>query len=379
MKIGYTKNILLLFFLLQVVVSSAHQKMGDTTFHKNPWQAEARVHYGFCIPHHPELEFLTRKHFLMYEFSILTNTTGRNLWEAQCNYPTYGFSFICSGLSSPEVGSLYGIYPFIDFPFKQWKSRNYIALRIGLGVGYLTNPFDRIKNFHNFAYGSHINALINIELQGKVHILPRLCFKGGVSFTHLSNGTTKEPNFGLNIPALVLGIEYQINKTSGQLIERQWNQRQKYPYKIVMDIYGAWKDIEKVESSLYFTGNLSFNLLKQYRPCRSWGFCVDLDYDDSDIAIKKRNDLYEAPDILYTRIGVKALHQWHISKLLIGVQFGCYILQKDNSDGLFYDFLTIGYEFNKYIYAGIALKTHWAKADYIGIGLRTTLWTSKIN
>ncbi|MDD4848794.1 MAG: acyloxyacyl hydrolase [Bacteroidales bacterium] len=324
------------------------------------------------------MEFLTRKHFPLYEISVLTNTTGRNLWEAQCNYPTYGFSFICSGLSSPELGNLYGLYPFIDFPFKQWKSHNYIALRVGLGLGYLTNPFDRITNYHNFAYGSHLNALIHFELQGKIHLIPRLSLKGGISFTHLSNGTTKEPNFGLNIPALVAGVEYQINNTPGDLIERQWEKRQKYPYKLVVDIYGAWKDISKIESPLYFTGNLSFNLLKQYRPCRSWGAGIDFDYDKSDIAIKKQNHVYEGPDILYTRIGIKAMHQWNISHLLIGVQFGYYLVKKDKSDGHFFDFLTIGYEFNDHIYAGIALKSHWAKADYIGFGIRTTLWKSKI-
>lgn len=371
----------ILLLILCVLQFNSSLFAGDNpekhSFLKNPWHIEARVHYGFCIPHHPELEYLTRKHFTMYEVSLLSNTTGQYLWEAQCLYPTYGLSFICSGLSAPELGNLFGLYPFIDFPFKRWKSNDYIALRIGLGLGYLTNPFDRLNNYHNFAYGSNINALIHLELQGKVHLFPKLSLKSGITFTHLSNGTSKEPNFGLNIPAVVLGLEYQINSRSGDFIEHQWEKKPNFSYKIVVEAYGAWKDISILKSPLYFTGNLSFNLLKQYRPCRSWGAAIDFDYDDSDIALLKARELNETPNILYTRIGIKAIHQWHISKILFGIQFGGYIAYKDKSDGFFYDFLTLGYEFNKYIYAGIALKTHWAKADYIGFGFRTTLWTSK--
>ncbi len=361
--------------LLGVNVALSAQEHSDTA--KAPILLEIRGHYGKIAPHHTEMRPYTEKPFGIYEISLLKNTIGLREWEQVNRYPSYGLSFLYANLNHPVLGSLYSLYPFLDFPIKRWGEFNKISFRMGLGLAYLTNPFDKVKNLENFIYGTHLNALFRVEFRGEFKIAPYTNFFSTLSFTHSSNGVIKEPNLGMNIPSVSAGLSFNLNKSKGKLISKPLPKKYKYPYKLVCDIYVATKQVSIPNSPDFFTGNLSFNLIKQYRPNLSWGAGLDFDWDDSDIERLIRRGLYEEPAFLYTKVGIKAIHQLHLSKLVMGGQFGGYILRKDKIGKPCYIILTLGYDITDWLYLGITLKTHRAFADYLGIGARVKLATFK--
>ena len=67
--------------------------------------------------------------------------------------------------------------------------------------------------------------------------------------------------------------------------------------------------------------------------------------------------------------GVHVLHQLRFSRLSLVTQLGFYIYAKDKSDGPIYDRLAIQYKLNNNILLNVALKTHFAKADFVEWGI----------
>jgi len=79
-------------------------------------------------------------------------TYGNKDWEQRFNYPDYGASFVYQDLKNDVLGNNYAVYGHYNFYFFK---RN-VLLRIAQGVAYNTNPYDRVTNSKNIAFGSSI-------------------------------------------------------------------------------------------------------------------------------------------------------------------------------------------------------------------------------
>jgi hypothetical protein len=260
----YLFFIVLHFFAIQNIYG-VREMRGDTLPAAFPLSIGFNYQYGFTMNHNAAMAALNTKHFSTYELSLQRQTTGASFWEQKCAYPAYGITFMYSELANPQqLGRMFGLYPYLDVSLLSWKHRHKLCFTVGLGLAYGTKPYDRFDNYKNVSYGSHINALVRFGLKGNVRIFPKLDLSGGFNFTHISNGTTKEPNYGLNNPSVFLGLNYQINNASGEKIVRQEEPRPKYPYTLQIATYGGYKDADWMTGTgVYFVGELNFNVLKQ--------------------------------------------------------------------------------------------------------------------
>jgi len=125
--------------------------------------AEAKIQYGFLMAHHLELE-IYNAHFPAFEFSIERATWGKQHWETLYGYPLIGLSVWYSPLGGfKDLGSAIAVYPFINFPIVHDEVQQF-NFRLGLGLGYLTNSYDRLDNYKNFAIGSNLNIAGSLYL-----------------------------------------------------------------------------------------------------------------------------------------------------------------------------------------------------------------------
>ena len=84
----------------------------------------------------------------------------------------------------------------------------FINLFVGIGSAYISKPFNYQTNYLNIAIGLHINMYANINLEAQIR-MPHFIFYTDFGITHFSNGGTKHPNLGLNIPAISMGVKYK--------------------------------------------------------------------------------------------------------------------------------------------------------------------------
>lgn len=344
-----------------------------------PISLRANYHYGFTISHNPNSRFFNDRHFSTYELAVVKQTVGHTFWEQSFNYPAYGLSLMYSELGNPKyLGRMFGLYPFIDFPLTTWNSRVQFVLSMGLGLGVGTKPFDLETNYKNMVYSMYVNALINLELKGKVRITPKLNLSGGVSFTHMSNGALRQPNPGINNPAVFLSLDYQINKASPEKIVTEKPTRQKHPFRFEISLNGAVKASDYLDDTkLHFSGGFAVNMLKRYHYFRSWGAGLDFDIDYVDISYAKRNGSFSGSELSYVTPSVKAIHVWHLQKLRFGMELCCALYQKYELNDRLFANLTLGYEIHDRIMAGIILRAGFFHADYIGLNVSVKAWEIK--
>lgn len=335
---------------------------------------EPRINYGFLIAHHVEMEIFNR-HFPSFEFSISQASYGKRQWESFYNYPLMGVTYYNAWLgNSHDLGKAHAVFPFINFPLQK-NNKHELNFRMGAGLAYLTKKFDRLTNYKYNAIGSHLNAAINLMVEYRWKPAHFLQLSAGVQLMHFSNGSTKTPNFGLNIPALSAGAAFRLNR------EHQYIQRRLRPDLTMYEFDGKDFLEVKIGSTFAFkesgdTDGQKFNIyagflsvMKSLEYKHKLGLCFDLSWDGSDALLVNRfnNEPYNKREL--TKPGLAAAYELVLARTSFAFNLGFYLGGKDKSEGMSYYKFGIHYLIAKNLFANLTLKTHFARADYVGIGL----------
>jgi hypothetical protein len=338
---------------------------------------EGKVHYGFIYAQHLEME-LFNAHFPAYEFTIQQITYGKYQWERDYKYPLIGVTSWYSGLGdNPSLGQAFALMPFINFPL--YRQQDFMAgFRLALGIGYLTNPFDRLDNYKNLAIGSHFNAAVNLMVEARYQLNYFLTLSAGISLQHFSNGSLKLPNYGLNIPLVNAGIALRPFKANQNIDDRFIAPTDPFEaiiYKTLEFNIGGlagYKNMQAVFGQNYLVFHLYENTFFRIGKISKAGFGLDFSYDPSQISVLEKNgDTLENP-LKIIRPGINGAYQLVMSRVGLIVNFGCYLGGAEKSNGPLYEKFSFQYNFSRNLYATVMLKVHWGRADYIGWGLGYT-------
>lgn len=357
-----------------IICNNAYGQAASGKYSKFNIMAEAKIHYGFLYSHHLELDKF-QAHYPAYEFSIEQATWGAKRWEVAYAYPIIGISFWFSRLGGfEEIGSAYALYPFITFPIF-YDSKNSINFRLGLGLSYLTNKFDRTENYKNFAIGSHVNVAGSLYLEYRRKLGRIFTISGGFGLTHFSNGATKTPNYGLNILTANIGVSAFLKppnpafdkKTLPELYTFEFDGRK--DLDIEFSFSYASKDMTEQFGERFNVFVLYINTLKRISYKSKIGGGINLVYDASDKYLLEWIGIEVDKPFETVKPGISAAYELVISKISFMFNFGFYLYNKEASEGQVYQCLTLKYNFIDNIFAHIVLNTNWGKAEYVGFGL----------
>ena len=190
-------RIILFLFLFQSFLSFSQKSM-DT------W-IEGRAKWGFLAAHRSSLGHLPAQHAYAGEISYLMQTKGKKSWHSAYKYPVYGVTVFGGSVGNTEyLGYFFGAYGFINFPF---ISRKHYVLsgKLGCGLAYGTKYYDPLENILGMAVSTPVNAQICLALESRIRFKQNSIIIG-LDMTHFSNGATKVPNFGINVPYVSLGL-----------------------------------------------------------------------------------------------------------------------------------------------------------------------------
>ncbi len=335
---------------------------------------EAKVEYGFLLSHHLELEIFN-SHFPAIELSVQKETWGAKRWEEAYIYPSYGVSLWMSNLGGfKEIGSAFAVYPFINFPLTRWQNQS-IHFKLGVGAAYLTNHFDRIENYKNFAIGSAFNLAASLYFDYRWKPTKRTTVSAGMGLTHFSNGSTKTPNYGLNIFTATAGITTFLGRPHS-------GQKKKLLPKVVTFEFDGSKFIELQFATAVATKDMSqevgerfmvyafyTNIMVRVSYKSKFGAGVDYTYDGSDKFLLT-NDAGVDPTIRdVTKVGASMAYELVLNKVSFLFNAGINVAGKERNEGDFYQRLTLKYLFTQHLFANMALSSHLGKAEYIGLGI----------
>ncbi|MBC9796192.1 acyloxyacyl hydrolase [Sinomicrobium weinanense] len=365
------KKVFTVFFILfQVFVSGQEKREGNKHFS----YVDASYFYGNIALHNTDIQHLITAHPEGMILGWSRKTFGQKAWEQLYNYPDYGLSFSYQNLKNEYLGKNYGLYAHYNFYF---FNRN-LMLRVGQGLAYTTDPYDKEENYRNIAFGSQIMSSTYLMLNyKKERILDRLGLQAGFSLIHYSNANVKAPNTSINSITFNVGVNYQLDEEQPEFIRAAAREKFTEPVRYNMVFRSGVNESDIVDSGQYPFYIFSFyadkrlsrksavqlgtevfysNFLKEYIKFKSIAYPED--------GISGRED--------YKRTGIFAGHELFVNKLSLVTQLGYYLYYPVDFEGRFYQRIGLKYYISPKLFGALTLKTHAAKAEAVefGVGIR---------
>ena len=329
---------------------------------------------GNVIPHTTDLYHL-QGHPDGVLMSFIKQTHGKSEWQSAFNFPDYGVYFEYQNYNNDFLGKVYGLGALYNFYFLN----RHLELKVSQGIGNATDPYNKVTNSKNKAFGSILMANTNVGLYyKKENIIDKLGFQTGLLFTHFSNGRTKTPNSGINTLLFNLGLNYDFSKITKRsidstLIQKSYRESIKYNFVLRSGVsespvigsgqypfyhIGFFADKRLNRKSVIQFGTELFltNYLKDYIKYMS-------------IAFPEKN---VSPNTDYKRVGVFAGYELRVNRISLEGQIGYYVYQPFKETISVYDRIGCKYYFNPKLFAGFSVKTHMFEAEALefGIGVR---------
>ena len=141
---------------------------------------------------------------------ILKRTTGKKAWQTQRNYPLVGLGITYTDYGIDSIyGKCIGLYPVWEIPIISGEQLEWTC-RFGYGIGYMTKRFERYPsdNTINNLIGSRLNNFTMFTTQLRYKLSHKVHVHAGFNFTHVSNGSFRLPNLGVNMYGGHVGVRY---------------------------------------------------------------------------------------------------------------------------------------------------------------------------
>ncbi|MFN3969093.1 acyloxyacyl hydrolase [Flavobacterium sp.] len=341
----------------------------------NPFAIEAAVLRGNILPHTEDMYHLVNGHPKGFMVSLVNRTDGSKEWHRAYNYPDYGGYFLYQDFKSEALGQNYAVGALYNFYF--WKRR--LQLKLSQGIAYTTNPYDKVENSRNKAFGSKFMGNTNIGLAyDHQNLFKNIGFQAGLLFTHYSNGRVKSPNSGINTYVLNLGVSYNFADDLKREVDTTTVQKSyKEPIHYNFVLRTGINENPIIRSGQFPFYHIGFYADKRLNRKSALQLGAELFLTNSiQEYIKYYSVAYPEDNIDantdYKRIGIFIGHELLINRISLEAQIGYYAYQPFKKDIPIYDRVGIKYYFTKKIFGGFTIKTHLflAEALEFGIGYR---------
>lgn len=355
------------FLLLFAFSTAFSQENKETT------AVEVDFLRGNVLPHTPDLYSLVNGHPEGVMISFLTKTHGSEEWHQAYDYPDYGYYFLYQDFKSELLGHNFSAGALYNFYFLNRK----VQLKLSQGIAYTSNPYDKVDNNKNKAFGTPIMANTNIGLSYiNEHLFSNFGITAGLLFTHYSNGRVKAPNSGINTYLLNLGINYNFSE---KVENKRDTLQEKIAYNKEPIYYNAVFRTGINESPIIRSGQKPFYHLGFYaekRLNRKSGLQLGADLfitttfkefiRFNSIAYPEKNI---DPNTDYKRVGIFVGHELFVNRISLEAQVGFYVYQPYKHDIPIYDRVGMKYYVTKKLAVGFTIKTHIFLAEALEFGI----------
>lgn len=353
-------RISVLLFLIFLLVQN------DATA-QSSWSYGGEYKTGVLAAHRSIIAHVPKEKVHALKFSLSKNIEipafAKKGFDGRC-----GYSAIISTSGNRElVGSFYGLSSFGELPIlagKKWALYNHSSM----GIGYVQKVYDEINNPLNNVVSTHFNALIELGLESRFKL------KSGDFFlkcdvTHLSNGSLKLPNFGLNYFFVGAGYVHNIAPPAVK-IDQVFTS---FSNLEIQAIYGAKSTFfsDQKKHGIYAL-NLAFQKIKNER------LGVEFSLD----GVYKLPTRFQYPELDINnkelfQLGLFAGHVMSFNRVSTILGMGVYLIDPLQPQDALYHRVGLRYAVTNKLKASLVLKANWGKADYFEWGVFYSLNNSK--
>ncbi len=356
----------LILFLFSLTVFA--QKNSDTN------ALEVSFLHGNVIPHTKDLYHL-QGHADGLMLSFIKQTHGEDEWHSAYRFPDYGVYLEYQNFNNDFLGKVYAAGVLYNFYFFNRS----LELKIAQGVGYATNPYDKIENSKNKAFGSTLmaNTIFGLFYK-KEYLIDKLGLQAGFLFTHFSNGRTKSPNSGINSFLVNVGVNYDFSNNPSRTLDTVAVKKDySEPLKYNFVLRSGYNESPVIGSGQHPFYHASFFVDKRFNRKSALQLGTELFLTNSiKDYIKYKSIAYPElnidPNTDFKRVGLFVGYELFVNKISLEAQVGYYVYRPFIDDIAVYDRIGFKYHFNPKIFTSFSVKTHmfFAEALEFGVGVR---------
>lgn len=342
---------------------------------KHNYSYGAEIFTGYIIKHHDVIGHLVQGHPSGVRLNFNRNSYGAEAWEQYYGYPTLVASLSYFDLKNDDVlGKIIAANIGYGFHLNNYaESKNDFQAYLGIGVAYLTNPYQKENNNKNTLISSHFPMNVDIRLGYYRQISSRINLGLALEFSHFSNGSSSVPNYGMNIISLNVGAKYRfetddLDYKTDKKEDRNFNRKSYLNFDFRMG---------KVElfpvgsgSEPYYAISTFWNKRVSRKSILAAGveFFINMAYEKE---IQNHQSIVAlSPD--YKSFSLMVGHELLLNKIALITQLGVYVYKPYKPEDWLYIKIGLKYYFTEHIFASYMLKSHFAVAEVLefGIGYR---------
>ncbi len=329
------------------------------------------------MKHSDKFKFEPSGNSFFYSAAYQIQTSGAKPWHRHFNFPAYGIEAKYVDLGSPEqvLGQAVGLNPFLDFKVGR-KPRSEISLGFGFGIAYVFKPYEIKTNPLQVNIGSKLNNLVSLRFQYELDIYKKQRLQLGVGILHLSNGSFKSPNLGLNYYLASVGYKLVSNDELKQLSDYT---REASSWSFSLGTGIGWKEVKVVGGPKFPIYNLSGDVAYHFNDFQSIHGGVDLEYHKAFTYFAVHTELVsEIADAAVAGVRVQSFASYEciFGHLLFEARAGYNIIKTKFYYGEpFYTKFLFTYKLpftisdRLHVHTGIYLKNHYFTADHFAVYL----------
>ncbi|AQG81982.1 hypothetical protein [Spirosoma montaniterrae] len=310
-----------------------------------------------------------RAHSVMVGWQIPKSDIYSRLYR----FPKFGVGVYSSNFRNLDIGFPRAYYLWFEIPFSypRFRQRWSWAYRGGFGIANDFVPFDEDANPLNELVGSTQNCFVDIAFLARYHLNSRFLLGLSAGFKHFSNGSSRLPNYGINMFPAALSVHYLIDEQRPDFSQFEPLPRYQPHYRINVNAAVGQKQYSR-ETGYYTKSTLGVNVLRQFSYKYRMGVGLDFMYAGG---YRERQNVTDPPlrDVL--SMAVVGSWEWVIRpRIYIPVGLGFYLnrnpLNDDNN--WYYERVGVRYAATEHLFVGLTIKAHKGNADYFEWGMGYT-------
>lgn len=362
-----------LIYTIVFAYASISEAQNGITGNRN-WQIKPVINQGFILVHRISIGHLVKGYPTNYELNISKPSLGNKLWQLENNLPDMGISLQCLDFKNPaQLGYALTAAPYIEIPLSAEQKTSRMIIRLCFGATYITKRFDIHENHKNIAIGSHVNAFVQFKWFWHYQLTRLLRFEPGFAFTHASNGKSKNPNLGLNVVSVNLGLNMLIpsKKPNPDVVKIDSSAKARSKNEI-MTFAAVGFNQRYIGTPGLRAYVVSAAYQRNLRNTHKFSAGLDFFYDEN-YQLDFKDEFLRKPDgIERMRIGARLGYSYNVGRISFPVELGYYVFQKSKPDGVILNRIGVRYYSACGIVAHFGLRTHFAVAyDFeYGLGYR---------
>lgn len=362
------------FFVLSLCTISSYSQIKEEV--PATWQIKPVISQGFILIHRASIGHLVKGYPTTYEVNFSKVTSGSKLWHLENNLPDIGITAQCIDFKNPEqLGYALTASPYAEVPLNKKNKASRVIMRLCLGATYLTKRFDIKEDPKNVAIGSHLNCFVQLRWMWRLKLSERFRLEPGLSFTHASNAKARNPNLGLNVVSVNLGLNYLLSSPSKKTFSSIDSSTRVKSKHEILTYAAAGFNQHKINGPILSC--YLYSLAYQYNVSNRHKFSAGTDFFyDQNYFIDYKNLTGEDPsgaDKL--RVSFRLGYSYNMGRISFPVEVGYYVFEKVVPDASVVSRIGIRYYSPSGIVLNFGLRTHYAVAYNLeyGIGYRFAL------